>query len=759
MAVRETGFLKLVDAETPDPGEEAAALLRDAFPDAYAAAWLRAVVKLRDAGYGQSVVGAYELHGPRIAALVGPELTIAMADLVSTLAIRSGRRAAECLSVAAEDVARRYGDATAFARWLAIVTRFAGLAPESAASVFERMDTLLARLSLDALEGWLLAGIRSAGNDVERRREFFLIGHPEAERWLRREAGEVIFADMDRRMKAYVDALFGVRVPIREPAAAAAEATRRRTSFSEGLIRMPPTFPGFRGEQAESIFRAALAHIGAHYRYSGERFPVGSLKPMQVALVSLIEDARIERLAMRDFPGLARLWTPFHVAEAGSGLVAQALFARLSRALFDSGFTDRDTWVSKGRRMFEERLDRIEDPAISREIGNLLGNDLGQMRVQFNAKTYVVEPAYRDDNLGLWDIGEGQHLPADAPEVIYETVKLTQTEDPESQPPERERQEPQNDEAGQRAARLAPEPEEQGLPVARYPEYDHITGRERAEWTTVLEYRPTSGSLDVAQRIIERNAVLVDRISRLIRSAKVSRPQRLRRQIDGEALDIDAVIEAAVARRGSDSPDPRVYQTMARRYRDLSVLVLLDVSQSTSDRVKGHVMSVLDLEREATLLLAYAMSEIGDPFAIAAFCSNQRDDVRYMRIKDFDQPYDATAVSSLVGLRAGYSTRLGAALRHACADLRTQQTHRRLVLVISDGEPSDVDCPDRRYLVEDARRAVQTLGTQGVDVFCVGLDSGGDDYLTRIFGRNVTQLDRIERLPERLPLLYLRLTA
>ncbi len=340
MAARETSFLKLVDEAAPAPAETAA-LIKEAFPDPFTAAWLRAVAKLSGAGYGQSVVGTYELHAPRVALLVGPEPAIEMADLVSTLAIRSGRRAAECLSVAAEAVARRFGDAAAFRHWLAIVTRFAGLAPESAASVLERMDTLLARLSLDALEGWMLAGIRSAGNEIERRREFFLIGHPEAERWLRREAGEIVFADIDRRMKSYIGALFGVRVPIREPAAGAPEAARRRASFSEGLIRMPPTFPGFRGDQAETVFRAALAHIGAHYRHSGGRFPVGTLKPMQVALVSLVEDARVEHLAMRDFPGLARLWKPFHVAQASGGLVAQALFARLSRALIDPDFDGR----------------------------------------------------------------------------------------------------------------------------------------------------------------------------------------------------------------------------------------------------------------------------------------------------------------------------------------------------------------------------------------------------------------------------------
>ena len=120
----------------------------------------------------------------------------------------------------------------------------------------------------------------------------------------------------------------------------------------------------------------------------------------------------------------------------------------------------------------------------------------------------------------------------------------------------------------------------------------------------------------------------------------------------------------------------------------------------------------------------------------------------------------AGAQSYLAGLTGGLSTRIGAAMRHAGADLRTRLTHRRLLLVVTDGEPSDVDVTDRKYLVEDARKAVISLGNDGIDVFCVGLDSGGDSYLTRIFGRrNVVQIDRVERLPERLPMLYLRLTA
>jgi nitric oxide reductase activation protein len=194
--------------------------------------------------------------------------------------------------------------------------------------------------------------------------------------------------------------------------------------------------------------------------------------------------------------------------------------------------------------------------------------------------------------------------------------------------------------------------------------------------------------------------------------------------------------------------------------RDLSVLVLLDISESTKEFVKGTSTTILSVERAATALLAQAMEGLGNPFAIHAFCSNGRAEVRYFRVKDFGQRYTTVSVERLAGLRGGLSTRIGAALRHAHREIEQRQSHRRLVLVITDGEPADIDIDDRRYLVEDARKAVQELGLDGIDVFCVGLDGGGDSYLARIFGRrNAVQIDRITALPEKLPALYFRLTG
>jgi nitric oxide reductase activation protein len=303
--------------------------------------------------------------------------------------------------------------------------------------------------------------------------------------------------------------------------------------------------------------------------------------------------------------------------------------------------------------------------------------------------------------------------------------------------------------------------EDTGIPVARYAEWDYRLGRGRADWTTIVEFEPRRAVTVGLDRLLNEYSDVENRLEKLIRSARVSRPRRLRGRAEGERLDLDACIRATVDRRAGITPDPRVYEISEMRDRDLAVLVLLDISESTKDFVKDTTTTVLALERAATALLAKAMSGLGDPFAIHAFCSNGRSEVRYYRVKDFDQPYTAASIERLSGLRGGFSTRIGAALRHARHEIALRQSYRRLILVVTDGEPSDIDAgDDKRYLVEDARRAVQELAHEGIDVFCVGLEGGGDSYLPRIFGqRNAVQVDRVVTLPAKLTALYLRLTA
>lgn len=728
------------------------------FDDTSMARWVSACRKLDEAGYGVGVISAYKRYSPQIAKLVGMDRAIILTDVISLIAIKSGKRAAENMSLAALTAAIRLdNDEARFRSWMSLMERFSGLAPESIEPVLLKMDALLSRLNLEQLEAWILAGVRAAGTDRKRRVTFFNFEDSEALRWLEHESSPLVFSDIGTELKAYMTALWGIKLPIHEPPFNAPEHARRRPSFSKDIIRIPSSFPGFRGEHVANLYRAALAHIGAHMKFSTDTFSIDGLKPIQVAIISLIEDARVEQLAIREFPGLRSLWLPFHVAQATGVMNAPSLLARLSRGLLDPDFQDADGWIGRGCKMFYDRQGEWDNPLISREIGNLIGNDLGQMRIQFNDKTYVIEPPYRDDNIGLWSF-ENQK-PPDIAETDYLLDLLTEEQNKNTTLNQDYEEPEQGDDDN--SSRLNTEfLQQDGIPVARYPEYDYVTGNSRPEWTTIVEYAPMVEPASIINDILEKNAYIVNRIKSLINSAKVSRPERINRQQEGENLDLNACIEAAISSRIGESPDPRIHSRAERRHRDLSVQVLLDISESTKDKVTGSDHTVLELERQATALLAHAMSNLGDPFSIAAFCSNQREDVRYYRIKDFGAPYNDTSKSYLAGLSGGFSTRIGAAMRHASEDLKRQKSHRKLLLVVTDGEPSDIDVPDRSYLVEDARHVIHHLAHCGIDVFCVGLDSGGDSYLERIFGRrNVAKIDRLERLPERLPMLYFRLTA
>ncbi|MDX8457583.1 nitric oxide reductase activation protein NorD [Mesorhizobium humile] len=732
------------------------AVLRAAFPgDAYAA-WLKAYRRLAGAGYGGDVAEAYERQAPDVARLSSTDVAIDLAASVSNMAIRSGSRAASQLPAATVVAAKRLTASGALRRWLRLIEQVTLQAPESMVPILERTDYLLARLDLAGLESWLRIGVRTAVGDAARRLRFFTLEDPEAQRWLQRESGEVGFLDLEGRLKPFLSALWGISPPLREVPAGAPENARRRPGFDDGVVRMPASFPGFVAADSEKLYRAAVAHVGAHHRFTRKKFKLGGLRPAQVALVSLVEDARVDWLAMRELPGLARLYLPFHVAQANGPNTAPSLFARLSRALIDPAYEDDNGWIDKARKAFFADSDALSDQQLSRRIGDLLGNDLGQMRVQFDAKGYIVQPPYRDDNLGLWDFGDDDQQQAVEAEQIVESVRI-RTEVGEGGEPQRDDAD-DLDEAAGRASLV--EPEMDGMLAGRYPEYDYVTGRERREWTTVREYTPRRGSTEALLRLRDERADLVNRLSALIRSARVSRTERLRRQPEGEFLDLDACIDAAIARRIGEPPSPRVHGRYERRHRDLSVLLLLDTSQSTAEKVRGSGRSVLDIERQAATLLAHAMSELGDPFAIAAFCSDRREDVRYTRVKDFGLPADLTTYAHLAGLESAFSTRLGAAIRHAGASLARRLSYRRLLLVVTDGEPFDIDVEDRLYLVEDARNAVQGLNRMGIDTFCVGLDSTADSSLGRIFGRrNTLSINSVDRLVDLLPRLYLKITA
>lgn len=233
---------------------------------------------------------------------------------------------------------------------------------------------------------------------------------------------------------------------------------------------------------------------------------------------------------------------------------------------------------------------------------------------------------------------------------------------------------------------------------------------------------------------------------------------RIRCQEEGSELDLDVALRALIDWRAGAQPDPRILMSHRADGRSIAVLVLLDLSQSLNDAVPGAGQTRLALSQQAVALLAWAIDRLGDPSALAGFHSDTRHNVRYQHIKGFSERWDDTPKARLAALGASCSTRMGAALRHAAHYLGAQSADTKLLLVPTDGRPSDVDVHDDQALVADARQAVQELAQRGMHSHCISLDPRTDAYVHDIFGRHATVVDRVAQLPERLTRLFLGLT-
>ncbi len=298
-----------------------------------------------------------------------------------------------------------------------------------------------------------------------------------------------------------------------------------------------------------------------------------------------------------------------------------------------------------------------------------------------------------------------------------------------------------------------------------YQEWDYHVQLYRPDWTMVVERRPGRGDPEIMDEILTKYKPIASRIRHLIDALQPQGIVRRRGYEEGEELDLNAAVRAMIDIRRGIMPDPRINIRITRHIRDLAIVLLLDLSESTNEKIgdaledDAEAPTILSLTRESTALLSWAIDSIGDAFAVHGFASDGRHDVQYYRFKDFDQHYEDEAKSRLAGMKGGLSTRMGAALRHAGTHLLNQQATKRLVLLVTDGEPADIDERDPQYLRHDAKKAVEELYTRGILTYCLTLDPNADNYVKRIFGENrYTILDHVDRLPEKLPQVFASLT-
>jgi nitric oxide reductase NorD protein len=304
---------------------------------------------------------------------------------------------------------------------------------------------------------------------------------------------------------------------------------------------------------------------------------------------------------------------------------------------------------------------------------------------------------------------------------------------------------------------LAPEEAERArlsAPVT-YPEWDARRGVYLPDHVRVLDSPAAAAS---APTPVDPRAAR--RIQAVRRRFEALRPRRVLRpaQPDGADLDLEAVVRARADLAATGEGSDRVWRAARQEARDLAVSILLDVSRSTESVVAGR--PIIEIEREALTALAWGVTAAGDACAISAFSSRRRHHVFLSRVKEFAEPMGAAVEARIDGLAPGHYTRLGAAIRHVAAGLGRQPQARRLLLIITDGKPNDIDHYEGRHGVEDSRMAVREARRQGHAVFGITVDTEGQRWFPRLFGRGGYAVIReADRLTTALPDLYRHLVA
>jgi nitric oxide reductase activation protein len=279
-----------------------------------------------------------------------------------------------------------------------------------------------------------------------------------------------------------------------------------------------------------------------------------------------------------------------------------------------------------------------------------------------------------------------------------------------------------------------------------YPEWDHRAGRYLADWCLVRLGRPTPVRSDRRhRRAVSRHGHLLPGLVSQLERVRPAGRMLVPRQPYGDDLDLDACVDALIDLRTGVPPSPHVYAALREERRDVAVALAIDLSSSTAERLPpdprhpGQVERILDLQRDAVSLLVEALERVGDGYGIFGFSGGGRDDVRLSVVKDLDERRTPAMLHRLEGLTPDHTTRMGPAIRHLTARLARSEAATKVLLVVSDGRPYDLDYGQQYgdaavldYAVADTARALAEARERGVQPYLVTVDPAGGDYLSEM---------------------------
>lgn len=731
---------------------------------------------LAELGRGKELVIAFLEDIPQVVKECGEDV---IRDCINAAMKLSSMTSGEVIALMIHSLptaARRLGDPELLRGYLSLIHQLSAKASRGLRPMLGIIDELLSKLTLSGLRRWANFGAEAYRRDLNNLVKYFALETADSKKMLQKERRGTLFIDTQRKLNFYLRALWGRDFFLR-PTAADYEGFK--PYIEHFVMHLPDAVDDIDGVSGLELYRAQAAHLAAHIQYTRAPISAEQLSPAQMFFIGLVEDARVEYLAIQDFPGLQKFWgilltIPQSQEVEHKGLLKLEQFAR---SLHDASIKNNDDPLNALADRFHQNIaEQAQNNQFSWELGMELFHLFAEQREVPSLRILEsIRLPYRDDNRFIWEFEEfdflmhgAEYIPASQRQVRRYVSAVEMANEVDCELAGDDAQEiwvcstkfmPYED-AGEATVSFN---EMWGKdPVSEpyhYQEWDYQVQLYRPDWSTVYEYRPKKGDPEDIDNILKEYKPVAHRIRQIIDLLSPAGVQRVRNMEDGDEIDINAAVDAMIAIRMGEQPNTRITMRNVIKNRDLAVTVLLDLSESTNDVIEGSDKTVLDLTREAAILVATAINGIGDPFALHGFASDGRHDVQYFRFKDFNQPFDDESKARLAGMKGGLSTRMGAAMRHAAQDLLKQPESRRLLLLVTDGEPSDIDERDPQHLRHDTRKAVDELWSRGVMTYCLTLDANADSYVKRIFGENnYTIVDHVDRLPEKLPTLFASLT-
>jgi len=603
---------------------------------------------------------------------------------------------------------------------------------------------LLNQLSLEGLQNWVNYGIRNYPNHPERQEDYFSLQSADSKAILQRERHGTLFVDNERKLSLYLKALWNEKLYM-IPYSSGYDELRKPIPYYDNLgVRIPDVLDDFELKNTDCFegncitglnrYRAILAHVMAH-KYWSKPIVADNLSPFQRIAVEAIEDSRVEYLAYKKYPGLKKIFLALHPKPVEEDCHSEEescirhRITMLSYAILNPQHGYKNAEIIEFSQRFHNEMQ--EDDGSTYSMSKIATSFIARTRRQSDQLPNVyfkdTEIEYRDDNRHLWTYIEM----GDEEEMFEE----------------------------HRSKAEINEEDDKGLPPRHYHEWDYSTKSYRPDWVSLYETLHPPGNPQDIDDILDKHAALAKYLKQLLDLLKPQHYVRIRYQEDGSELDLDTAIRSLIDYKSGANPDPRINMSHKHDGRDIAVFLLLDLSESLNEKAAGSEKTILELSQEAVALLSFAIEHLGDKFAIAGFSSNTRHEVRYQHIKGYSEHFDDDVKARLAAMEAGYSTRMGAALRHAAHYLGSQQCDKKLLLVLTDGEPADIDVSDSKLLIQDAHKAVQELDQEDIYTFCINLDPHADEYVQDIFGKQYLVIDKVEQLPEKLPYLFMSLTG